>query len=492
VEATGLWYVFRPRSLLTFLAGVRKTPSFSGGYHSHSETFPVVSFARIFNGAFPIMWTQIFVVTVFISIFIGIILDKVDKTLLAVAGAVILMLSGVLDFEGAVHAIDFDTIGLLLGMMVFVEGLTEVGIFKWISLQLGLITKGNPLTIFLLLGISTAILSAFLDNVTTVLILAPLMITLTQGIGLPPKIFLLFVIFMSNIGGAATMIGDPPNILIGSQVETLGFLDFLKFMTVPVLVSMGAVTLYLLAVKRDLVRSRNDQLSWLFTSSLMLSDIRHQARSYYLSQKVKIKAFLVFSFVILGFLLHPIIHVEAPVIAISGAVLLLLSFHKEIDLHHLFGRVEWHTLLFFAGLFIVVGALEEVGVLELLSHLLLSLTSDTLLLILLILWASAILSAIVDNIPFVAVMIPILKDLLAQEPFRSDPKSHLLWWALALGACFGGNGSMIGASANVVTIGIARAKGVHLSFIEFAKEALPVTLITIVISSFYLAILYWL
>ena len=457
------------------------------------QTFRYSSAAQIvtYVGKTEFMWTQIFVITVFISIFIGIILDKVDKTLLAVAGAVILMLGGVLDFEGAVHAIDFDTIGLLLGMMVFVEGLTEVGVFHWISLQLGLITKGNPLAIFLLLGIATAFLSAFLDNVTTVLILAPLMITLTQGIGLPPKIFLLSVIFMSNIGGAATMIGDPPNILIGSQVETLGFVDFLKYMTAPVLVSMVLVILYLKMAKRDLIRSRNSHFSWLFTSSLMLSDIRHQARSFHLSQKVKIKAFLVFAFVILGFLLHPIIHIEAPVIAITGAVLLLLSFHKEIDLHHLFGRVEWHTLLFFAGLFIVVGALEEVGVLELLSHLLISLTSDTLSLILLVLWASAILSAVVDNIPFVAVMIPILKDLLAQEPFQSNPKSHLLWWALALGACLGGNGSMIGASANVVTVGIARSRGVHINFVEFAKEALPVTLITIIIATIYLAILYF-
>jgi Na+/H+ antiporter NhaD/arsenite permease-like protein len=436
------------------------------------------------------MWTQIFVITVFISIFVGIILDKVDKTLLAVAGAVLLMLGGVLDFEGAVHAIDFDTIGLLLGMMVFVEGLTEVRVFQWISLQLGLITKGNPLAIFLLLGIATAFLSAFLDNVTTVLILAPLMITLTQGIGLPPKIFLLSVIFMSNIGGAATMIGDPPNILIGSQVEDLGFVDFLQYMTAPVLVSMVLVILYLKIAKRDLIQSRNSHFGWLFTSSLMLSDIRHQARTFHLPQKIKVKAFLVFAFVILGFLLHPVIHIEAPVIAITGAVLLLLSFHKEIDLHHLFSRVEWHTLLFFAGLFIVVGALEEVGVLELLSHLLISLTTDTLALILLVLWASAILSAIVDNIPFVAVMIPILKDLLAQEPFRSDPKSYLLWWALALGACLGGNGSMIGASANVVTVGIARSRGVDINFVEFAKEALPVTLITIIISTIYLAVLY--
>ncbi|MCI5066132.1 ArsB/NhaD family transporter [bacterium] len=436
------------------------------------------------------MMSQIFVVAVFVSIFIGILLDKVDKTLLAAAGAMILVLSGALPFEAAIHAIDFDTIGLLLGMMVFVEGLTAVGVFRWFSLQLGLITKGNPLIIFLLVSLSTAFLSAFLDNVTTVLILAPLMISLTQGIGLPPKIFLLSVIFMSNIGGAATMIGDPPNILIGSQVDSLGFVDFLQFMTAPVLVSMVLITLYLKFMKSDVIRSRNDNLGWLFTSNLMLSDIRHQAQSFVLPRATQIKAGFVFALVILGFLLHPVTHIEPPVVALTGGVLLLLLFHKEIDLHHLFGKVEWHTLLFFAGLFIVVGALEEVGVLEALSHVLVSLTSNTLTLILIVLWSSAILSALVDNIPFVAVMIPVLKDLLEQEPFASDPKSYLLWWALALGACFGGNGSIIGASANVVSVGIAQARGISISFLEFAKEALPITFITIVISSIYLILLY--
>ncbi|MCB0328147.1 MAG: ArsB/NhaD family transporter [Bdellovibrionales bacterium] len=437
------------------------------------------------------MLVQAFVVAVFISIFVGIVLDKVDKTLLAASGAVILILSGVLSFESAIHSIDFDTLALLLGMMVFVEGLTAVGIFKWLSLKLGLITRGNPLYIFLLINIATAFLSAFLDNVTTVLILAPLMISLTQGIGLPPKIFLLSVIFMSNIGGAATMIGDPPNILIGSQVEHLGFVDFLEYMTAPVLLSILVVIGYLKLTKGDLIRSRDDMLSWLFASNLMLADIRHQARTFELKRSVKHKSLFVFIAVIAGFLLHPVTHIEPPVVAITGAVFLLLVFHKQINLHHLFGKIEWHTLLFFAGLFIVVGALEEVGVLETISHLLVSLTSNTLVLILIILWASAILSALVDNIPFVAVMIPVLSDLIHQEPFASNPKSHLLWWALALGACFGGNGSIIGASANVVSVGIAQSKGIKISFMEFAKEAVPVTFLTILVSTLYLTFLYF-
>lgn len=437
------------------------------------------------------MFAQIFVVVLFVSIFVGILLEKVDKTLLAASGAVILILTGILSFEDAVHAIDFDTLGLLLGMMVFVEALTDIGIFRWLSLKLGLLTKGDPLIIFLTISLATAVLSAFLDNVTTVLILAPLMISLTEGMGLPPKVFLLSVIFMSNIGGASTMIGDPPNILIGSQVEHLGFVDFLEFMTPPVLISIVAITAYFKLTKPDLIRSQRDNLTRLFSSKLLLSDIRHQERQFELSKRVKWRALLVFILIMLSFLLHPFTHIEPTVTALTGAVLLLLAFHKDLNLHHLFGKVEWHTLLFFAGLFVVVGALEEVGILELLSHQLTTLTSNTLVLILIVLWASAIVSAIVDNIPFVAVMIPVLKDLLHQEPFMSHPKAHLLWWALALGACLGGNGSPIGASANVVTLGIARSHGVSVSFVEFLKEAVPVTFITIVISSLYLVFLYF-
>ncbi len=434
--------------------------------------------------------TQITILVIFGGVFAGIISEKLDKTIIVLIAACIILLGGFLGFEEAIHAIDFDTITLLMGMMLVVETLREVKLFDYLAIKLGIMTKGNPLFIFLFIGIATAVFSAFLDNVTTVLIIAPLMISLVKGIGLPPKIFVLSVIFLSNIGGAATLIGDPPNILIGSQVPSLTFASFLQYMSVPVIISCVALYFYYRIRKGDVIRSRNDNFTWLFTSNLMLQDLKRQQKALTIHPKIFFRSALVLFIILLGFFTHAITHIEPSVIALLGATLMLIAFHRHLDIHHLFARVEWPTLLFFACLFVVVGAMEHAGILEILSHELVSLTQNLWVLIMIILWASAILSAIVDNIPFVAVMIPVLKELMKSEVFAGDPKIHLLWWALALGACFGGNGSMIGASANVVTCAIAKSRGVNIGFKEFAIEAIPVTLISIIISSVYLSILY--
>ncbi len=434
---------------------------------------------------------QIVVLTVFVGVFIGILTEKIDKTIIVLVGAFFLITFGYLDFEHAIHAVDFDTICLLLGMMLLVEALREVKIFDWMAIKLGILTRGNPVLIFMLIGLSTAVFSAFLDNVTTVLIMAPLMISLSQGMGLPPKIFILSVIFLSNIGGAATLIGDPPNILIGSQVPGLTFGSFLQYLTAPVLVSIAAMFALWKWTKRDIIKSRNDNFSWLFASNLMLEDLKRQERSLRIPKSITIRSVTVFILVILGFFSHSITHMEPAVIAMLGATIMLAVFHRELNLHHLFAKVEWPTLLFFAGLFVVVGGMEEVGILEILAHQLTSITDNLWVLMMIVLFASAILSAIVDNIPFVAVMIPVLKELLSSPMFLNHPKAGLLWWALALGACFGGNGSLIGASANVVTVAIAESKGIKIGFKEFLKESIPITALTIFISAGYLTLLYF-
>ncbi len=435
---------------------------------------------------------QIIILGVFIAVFAGIISEKLDKTLIVLLAAMGLLLAGYVDFDHAIHSIDFDTICLLMGMMLMVETMREIRVFDWMSLKLGIYTKGNPVLIFLLIGSATALFSAFLDNVTTVLIIAPLVISLTQGMGLRPKIFVLSVIFLSNIGGAATLIGDPPNILIGSQVPTLTFASFIEYLTVPVLLSCLAVFWYMRVTKPDDIKSRSKNFAWFFMSNLMLEDMKRQEQALNIPPAIMKKTAAIFGLVLAGFFSHAITHIEPAVVALAGATLIMITFHKTIDLHRLIAHIEWPTLLFFAGLFVVVGTMEHAGILELLSGFLVSITDQVWVLIVVILWSSAILSAIVDNIPFVAVMIPVLKDLMKVEPFASHPSSHLLWWALALGACFGGNGSMIGASANVVTCAIAKTKGVVIGFKEFARESIPITALTIAISNVYLLILYWL
>ncbi|RMG43855.1 MAG: hypothetical protein D6719_02985 [Candidatus Dadabacteria bacterium] len=438
------------------------------------------------------MFEQVVVVSVFTLVFLAIITEKLDKTLVALFGALFLISTGFIEFEEAVDAVDFNTICLLMGMMLIVETLSEVQIFRWSALKLGLLTKGNPVLIFFLFGLSTAVFSAFLDNVTTVLIIVPLVITLTEGIGLPATPFVMTVIFLSNIGGTATMIGDPPNIIIGSQVEHLTFMSFIQYLTLPVVVSSLLVMLYILYKNRSTIKSRNSSFSWLFMSNLMLEDMYCELEELKIPRSHAVKSLSIFGLVLLFFFSHNITHLEPSVVALSGAVLMLIAFHKELNLHHLIAKVEWPTLLFFAGLFVIVGALEHAGVLKIVSHSLVSITDNFLLLVLIVLWASAMFSAVVDNIPFVAVMIPVLKDLLSSGAFSHEPKSQLIWWALALGACFGGNGTLIGASANVVSVAIAKTKGLTITFKDFLKDSIPATVITLLVSTAYIVFLYYL
>ena len=437
------------------------------------------------------MSDQLVVLLVFIGVFAGIISEKIDKVLIVLAAALLLIASGYIGFEQAVHSIDFNTICLLLGMMLIVEALREVQIFDWLALKLGLLTRGSPILVFLLFGVSTAFASAFLDNVTTVLIVVPLVISICQSIGLNPKVYVLLLIFLANIGGTATLIGDPPNILIGSLVPELTFGAFIQYLG-PVVAVTTVLTCFLLKFQhRKEISSRTGNFPWLFVSNLMLEQIKRQSLELKIKPVTMWKAGVLFALVLAGFFSHPVTHLEPAVVALIGAIAMLIAFQKELNLHHLIVHVEWPTLLFFSGLFVVVGTMEHVGLLQEISHLLVSVTDNLWVMLMIVIWASAVLSAVVDNIPFVAVMIPIIKDMIAEGPFAGNPKAHLLWWALALGACFGGNGSMIGASANVVSCALAEARGIKIGFKEFAKEAVPVTLMSIVVASLYITMLYF-
>jgi len=435
------------------------------------------------------MFEQVAVALVLVAVFAGIALEKIDKTIIALAAAVLLVVTRLISFEQAIHAIDFNTIGLLLGMMLLVACLYEVRLFEWISLKLGLATGGNPVLIFAVFSVATAVISAFLDNVTTVLIIIPLAIALVRGIGLDPKSFVLCIIFQSNIGGTATLIGDPPNIMIGAKTG-LTFLQFVQYLTLPCALCVVVAMLLIRRRYANVIRSRARVFGWLFMSNLLLEQIRRQEQKLNIPRAVLVKSCVIFGIVLLGFFTHAATGLNPAVVAIGGAVLMLLAFPRELELHHGLRRVEWGTLLFFAGLFIVVGAVEQAGLLKLLAHGLVSLTDNLWVLLLIVLWTSAILSAVIDNIPFVAVMIPTIQNLITEGPFAQHPKAQLLWWALSLGACLGGNGTQIGASANVIGSAIARSAGVNISFGTFAREALPTTFATIVVSALYLTVLY--
>lgn len=422
---------------------------------------------------------------VFGCAFLMILSEKVDKTIVALTGAVVLLLLGIFPLEEAVSYIDFHTILLLMGMMIIVHIMRAAHLFQVTAIHLARITKGNPLYIFLIFCWITAIFSAFLDNVTTILVIVPITIQLTAGMGINPVFFILGEIFLSNIGGTATLIGDPPNILIGSAAG-FSFTDFLYMLTVPVVITVVLVTLYLVWKKWETVRPCNDNFQRLFTNNLMLENLEHTAEDLVVDKVIIYKVLTVFGITLLGFFTHAVTHIPASIIAVGGALLLMAVTNKEFHVHEVLMHIEWSTLLFFAGLFIIVGGLEHTGVLIMISNGIISLSDDILILSIIILWSSAIFSSVVDNIPFVAVMIPILGKIIAEHNFGVNVDPTILWWALSLGACFGGNGTMLGASANVVAIEITKHEKIPITFLSFLRWSIPVTFISLVVASFYL------
>jgi len=407
---------------------------------------------------------------VFLITYAVIATEGLDRTVAALAGGVLMLLLGIVSQEEAFAAIDLDVILLLASMMVIAGVLRETGFFQWVAIRSVHLAGGDPVRLLVVLALVTAVLSAFLDNVTTVVLIAPVTLFIAATLGVSPLPFLISQILASNIGGAATLVGGPPNILIGSATG-LDFVDFLINMA-PVAIVILIVALFWLA--------------WVFRPSVRSSvDVAEAVASLDAEQVITDPALLRRSLVVLGltivgFLLGGVIGIEPATIALAGATLLLLVARR--DVHEALAEVEWPTIAFFVGLFIVVEGIVAVGIVQQIADLLLQVTGgDPTLTTIGLLWFSGFASAIIDNIPYTATMIPVVQDL-GNAGVPLEP----LWWSLALGACLGGNATIVGASANVVASGMAGRAGHPISFRMFVRYGIPITVMSLAISSVYL------
>lgn len=414
-------------------------------------------------------------ITVFLCVYAIIVSEKIHRTKIALMGGVVVLLFRIMSQDEAIKAIDFNTIGLLIAMMIIVAITRQTGIFQFLAVKAAKAVNGNPVQIMIVFFALTAVASAFLDNVTTVLLFTGITFAITDILEISPMPFLVSEIMASNLGGTTTLIGDPPNIMIGGATG-LTFNDFLANLIIPVVVS-SVVTCWLLYLiyRKDLVVAPEKQVS-----------IMELDESAFLTQPALLKkSLIVLGLTIIGFLLHGFLDFESATIAMAGAAALLLF--GGIDPEEVFREVEWNTIFFFVGLFILVGGLEFTGVIKLIAQRGIDLTQGNLVLMnFLVLWLSAIASAFIDNIPFVATMIPLIKAMAEIGHFDVTA----LWWTLSLGACLGGNGTVIGASANVVVANIAAAHGRPISFIYYFKIAFPLMLVSIVICNIYIYFMY--
>jgi len=416
-----------------------------------------------------------FATTVFLITYAIIVSEKIHRSVIALVGAALIAVFKILEPEEAVHAIDFNTIGLLVGMMIIVGITRQTGVFEFLAIKAAKSSKGEPLKILAALSLVTAVLSALLDNVTTVLLIVPVTFAIAQKLRISPIPILIAEIIASNVGGTATLIGDPPNIMIGSATH-LGFMDFVINLTpIVVVIYVCTLTLLRLIYRSQLVADPERQKSIMELNEFdELKDMR-----------LLKKCMFVLALTVFGFVIHQYVHLESSVVALTGASLLLLISREDPE--HALHNVEWPVIFFFIGLFVLVGSLEKVGVIEAIAAAALDVTGGAMLpTAMLILWMSGIASAFVDNIPFVATMIPLIKNM-GQMMGVTDPAAlNFFWWSLSLGACLGGNGTIIGASANVVVIGMAEKRGSRITFVKFFVIAFPLMIMSLVLASAYM------
>lgn len=413
--------------------------------------------------------------------YILIMTEKVNRAIVAGLGAGLMVTLGVLNQEQAIAGVDFNTLGLLTGMMVIVAITRRCGVFQYVAIWSAKKVEAKPWGILLMLSIVTAVLSALLDNVTTVLLIAPITLLITEELRVNPYPYLFAEILASNIGGTATLIGDPPNIMIGSAVG-LSFNDFVVNLA-PITPVILAATLIVIYFKWGRGLKATDEAR----ERVM----RFRERDAITDVRLLKKSLSVLALVMTGFVLAHPLHIEPATIAMFGAGLLLLlnnigvaAEEQTEDVHNSFGEVEWVTIFFFIGLFIVVSGIEQAGLLDILATRILDWTGgDMTITAIAIIWVSAIASALVDNIPFVATMIPLIESMA--PTFGGAENLMPLWWSLALGACLGGNGSLIGATANVIVAGFAERAGHRIGFLSFMAMAFPLMLMSIVIATLY-------
>jgi len=410
---------------------------------------------------------------IFLITYALIVTERVHRTLAALLGGVTIILIGVLDQDQAFLAIDWNVIFLLAGMMMIANVLRETGLFQWIAVQSVQLGKGNPYSIMVILVLVTAVTSALLDNVTIVILMAPVTLFIAASLGVSPLPFLIAEILASNIGGTATLVGDPPNILIGSAAG----IDFVTFAAnlapISLLILFAFIGLTWLLFRKDLqtVKSGQSIIEAMDTSELITN------------RPLLLKSLVVMAGVVLGFLFHGALHLQPATIALAGATVLMLW--GRMDLEHVLHDIEWTTLFFFIGLFILVEALVEVGIIESVAQAALRLTDGNLQMTsMLLLWLSAVASGIVDNIPYTAAMIPVVENLGHSMPI------YPLWWSLARGACWGGNATLVGAAANVVVANLAAKGGHPISFGYFMRYGVIGTFTSLLLASLYVWVRY--
>lgn len=415
---------------------------------------------------------KIVAVAVFLIVILLIITERVHRTAAAMAGAMVLILTGVMSADKALSYIDFNTIGVLVGMMIFVAIVRRSGMFEYIAVRAAKAVHGDPWKIMVAFTLITAVLSAILDNVTTVLLVGPMSIAIARMLKIDPVPFLMGQILASNVGGTATLIGDPPNIMIGSAAH-LSFMDFLD--------NTGFAVLFILIVLillMKIVYEKKIELGTVDTGAIEKLDPSKSITNRALMKK----GIIVLICVIVGFMFHDKLGIESSVIALTAAAVMLIIGREDVN--EAIQDVEWTTILFFMSLFVVVGGLTETGIIkELASKIINATDGHPMVTMLVLLWASALLSSILDNIPFVATLIPLI---LAMQADGMDVTSF--WWAISLGACLGGNGTMIGASANVVLSDISTKHGYPITFKSYLKVGMPFMLLSIVISTVFLVV----
>ncbi|APH04258.1 ArsB/NhaD family transporter [Bacillus weihaiensis] len=421
----------------------------------------------------------ILTVVIFVITYLVIMTEKIDRAVAAGLGGVIMLVVGIYDVNKAfLSYIDWNTIALLFSMMIIVAITSKTGVFEYVAIIMAKAVGGRPIPLLLVISTLTAIGSAFLANVTMVLLLVPIILTIVRMLNIPAMPYLISIIIASNIGGTATLIGDPPNIMIGQAVEHLTFNAFLFHLSPIVLLIYAVVLGYLIILYwPKLKKNQLDQVT-----------LSRMKASHYLKVTAALpKSLGVLCLTIAGFVLNPILHVDLTSVSLAGALLLLLLTENEYKPEEVFKQVEWGTLFFFMGLFMLIGGLEEVGIIDELARGLVFYTEGDLpKTSMLILWMTGILSGFVDNIPFVAAMIPVITEFQDYGMTNLDP----LWWSLALGACLGGNGTLLGASSNLVVAGLAAKEKEPIHFIEFLKVGFPIVVISLAISSVYVYFRY--
>ena len=418
-------------------------------------------------------------IVIFVVAYALIISEKVHRTIVGLFGAMLMILFGIIDQEVAVHHIDFNTLGLLMGMMIIVNITSETGLFNFLAIWAAQKVKAQPIALLVVLSTITMVCSALLDNVTTVLLTVPITFSITSQLKVDGMPYLISQILASNIGGTATLIGDPPNIMIGSAVG-LDFMAFIENLTLISIIIFILVQFILIGLYHKGLHTQPE-----LQDKIMRLPAGAQITDHALLRKCLVVIFLTITF----FVLHGSLGLESATVALSGAGLLLLltATRDEGAIVKVLSKIEWPAIFFFGGLFILVGALVETGVIRMLAAEAIKATGGNVeATAILILWMSAFASAFIDNIPFVATLIPLIQDMGQMGLSNLDP----MWWSLALGACLGGNGTLIGASANVVVASMSAQRGRPISFLGFMKVAFPVMVFTIIVSNIYVYIRY--